>query len=266
MQSLTSLQFFKALGKHLAVVGAIGLCATMSVAASPADAVARVGADVRAVDPALGELPFGGDVAAIGKWIGRRIDRVWGPRIVKAVDDNERAQLRAARDKELADVTGNEVVCVGRRTGWGSSIIAGEFGAGTNESIYLWRDGEVVHFFFMHDGKLWKYAKKLEGGVGFPDRLTELQSKLGAAGAVEKESDGDGGQRPVLARWKNASFDIKAWSRRTLYGSDLFIIEDRAEAAKLAGLRAAAKAKQGDEGSSTKEIDSFLLGPDKMNE
>lgn len=238
------------------------------VAAKPAAPVATPrNTDVRLFEPGLGELPFGDGVDGLTKWIGRRLDRTWGPRIAKAVDDKERAELRAARDKELADVTGNEVVFDGRRTGWESSIIAGEFEAGTHESAYLWRDGEVVHFFFMHEGKLWKYARRLEDGGGpFAGRLGEFESRLGPALAVEKESDGEGGQRPVSATWRGVSYDIKAVSRRMLYGGDLFILQDRGAAAKLEVVRAEERKKHGANGDATHGLDSFLLGPDGGNE
>ena len=251
------------LGAGLALV----LLATAAVAAKPAGPVAPRNVDVRVLETGLGELPFGAGVEAIGKWVGRRLDRSWGPRIVKAVDDHERAELRAARDKELADVTGNEVVFDGRHTGWESSIIAGEFAAHTQESAYLWRDGEVVHFFFMHEGKLWKYARRLEADAGpFAVRLGEYETKLGAAIAVEKESDFEGGLRPVSATWKGASYDVKALSRRMLYGGDLFIIQDRAASAKIEALRAAARAKQDVSDDRLKGIDGFLLGPEGANE
>ncbi len=255
--------FATRLGAGLALV----LFATAAVAAKPAGPVAPRNVDVRVLETGLGELPFGAGVEGIAKWVGRRLDRTWGPRIVKAVDDHERAALRAARDKELADVTGNEVVFDGRRTGWESSIIAGEFAAETQESLYLWRDGEVVHFFFLHEGKLWKYARRLEDGAGpFATRLGDYEAKLGPAISVEKESDGEGGLRPVCATWRGASYDVKALSRRMLYGGDLFIIQDRVAGTKIEALRATARTKEGASNERLQGLDGFLLGPEGANE
>ena len=256
-------------GTRFAAGLAVVLCTASGVAARPAVPVpvAPKNTDVRVLETALGELPFGAGVERLTKWIGKRLDRTWGPRIVKAVDDHERAELRAAQDKELADVTGNEVVFDGRRTGWESSIIADEFAAGTSESAYVWRDGELAHFFFMHEGKLWKYARRLEDGAGpFAARLADYEAKLGAPVTVDKESDGEGGHRPVCATWRGASYDIKAFSRRMLYGGDLFIIQDRAAAATIATLRAKQGAKIETLGPPTGAIDAFLLGPEDAKE
>ncbi|MBL8783268.1 MAG: hypothetical protein JNJ59_00090 [Deltaproteobacteria bacterium] len=225
--------------------------------ASPAHAAP----DIRAIDPTLGDLRFGDGWETIAKWLGKRLDKVYLPRIQRAVDGNEKARLRARRDQEIGLVQNAEVLFDGRPTGFEQSVIAGEFGEGTAESLFVYKDGEDTHYFFMRAGKLWKYIRSFGEGVSFKQRLQIFQESFGPPMAIGDESDGNGGKRIVSATWANVGFDFRLVDRRLFFGTDLIAIEDRSVATELKAARAAAK-KAGLGGVDPSVEGFFLDDPD----
>lgn len=220
-------------------------------------APARADVDLEVIDPTLKELKFGQDFEAISEWIGKRLDKVYLPRIARTSDANERARLRARRDQEVVLMKNAESRFDGRVTGFEASIIAGEFGVGTGESMFSYKEGAETHFFFMHDDKLWKYARVMLDGPSFLSRVATFQNAFGTPVNMSDESDGEGGRRMTSAVWKNAGFDVRLLNGRVVYGSDLLVIEDRGVAQTLVGLRE--KAKKPGLGGVDPSIDAFLL-------
>jgi len=218
---------------------------------------ARADVDLEVIDPTLKDLKFGQDFEAVSEWVGKRLDKVYLPRIARATDANERARLRARRDQEIVLMRNTEVLFDGRDTGFEASIVASEFGVGTNESMFSYKEGAETHFFLMHSGKLWKYARVLPDSPSFIGRVTSFQSAFGAPSNMSDESDGEGGRRMLSAIWKNAGFDLRLSNRRMVYGGDLFVIEDRTVATSLAGLRE--KARKPGLGGVDPSVDAFLL-------
>lgn len=193
--------------------------------------------DVRIVDPQLASLPFGKDFDAIAVWLGKRIDKAWAPRIAKATELIEKTRLKAARDRELDLVRNNERIFDGRHTGLEVSIIAGEFGVNTGESLFSYKEGEETHYFFMHEGRLWKYLRVLAPAPSFAARMAQFQRGLGEPVAMADESDGEGGRRLVSTAWRKGELDLRLVNRRTVYGADVFIMEQRAVAETLGEAR-----------------------------
>lgn len=222
---------------------------------------ARAAVNLEIVDPQLEELAFGADFEAIAAWVGKRLDKVYLPRIANAPDANERARLRARREQEIVLLRNAEVRFDGRQTGFEVSIIANEFGVGTDESMYRYKEGLETHYFFMHQGKLWKYARALSDGPTFAARYTAFQNAFGVPVEVGDEPDGKGGRTIVAATWKSAGFDVRLVNRRTIYGLDLFVIEDREKAVELVALRQQAH-KPGLGGVSDSLEDFLLEDPD----
>lgn len=236
-------------------------CALILVLSVPLASQVHAAPDIRAVDPTLGDLRFGDGWETIAKWLGKRLDKVYLPRIQRAVDGNEKARLRARRDQEIGLVQTAEIIFDGRPTGLEQSVIAGEFGEGTKESLYVYKDGENTHYFFMRSGKLWKYIRSFGEGVSFKQRLQIFQESFGPPVAVGDESDGLGGMRIVSATWANVGFDFRLLDRRLFYGTDLIAIEDRSVATELLAARAAAK-KAGLGGVDPSVEGFFLDDPD----
>jgi hypothetical protein len=176
----------------------------------------------------------------------------------RAEDGNERARLKEERDRELGLMKAAEVTFDGRHTGYETSIVSSEFGVGTDESMYVYKEGAETHYFFMHEGKLWKYGRTFLDGPTFDARVALYQAKLGAPAAKSDESDGEGGRRLLTALWKQGVYDIHVVNRRTVYGTDILIIENRDVAGRLTSKRQTAAQKAG-LGGVDKSVESFLL-------
>jgi len=243
--------------RRLLALACLGLIASGATPASGAPA--RVPADLTVIDPSLPELGFGRGFEAIAEWIGKRLDRVYLPRIAKATDGNERARLKARREQEVALMENAEAVFDGRRTGLEVSIVASEFGVGTDESLYMYKEGVETHYFFMHQGKLWKYGRALAEGPTYLGRVAGYQQRFGEPVATNDESDGAGGRRLLSVTWKNAGFDVRLVDKRTVYGTDLMLVEDRAVALRIAAARADKANKVGGLGGVSSSLESFLL-------
>ena len=218
---------------------------------------ARADLDYAVVDPDLKELKFGAGFDGVSQWLGKRLDKVYLPRIAKTRDANERARLRARRDQELVLLKNAEIVFDGRETGLEGSLVAGEFGVGTNESLYVYKEAGQTHYFFMYNGKLWKYGRALESEAPFLARIASFQGAFGTPAGMTDEANPQGGRTLVSALWKNAGFDVRLVDRRIVYGADLFVIEDRAVAAELATKRA--EVKKTGLGGVKPDVENFLL-------
>jgi len=217
---------------------------------------AQAAVDLRSIDPELATLPFGKDIAAIELWVGKRLDRAAAGGLARAVDVKERARLRADRDRELEAMRLGEQVFDGRKTGLEFSIVAGEFGVGTGESLVQHKEGEETHYFFLRDGKVWKYLRVLSPAPTYLGRMASFQKALGEPSGLADESDGDGGRRLVSTTWRKGPHDLRLVNRRIIYGADVFVIEDQVIATELAE----ARKKAGQKGSSKDgSLDSYLL-------
>ena len=204
-----------------------------AVAPTPAHAAL----ELRRIDSSLVDLPFGRDIDAVSSWVRERLERLYAPRIKAAVDDNERAKRRAQLDREVFDFQSRLIAFDGRRTGYEVSAVAGEFMAGTDESMLVLKDPDGDHFFFFVNGRMWKYARMLPTQNPFPDRIAEQASRLKKPDQVETARDASGTPTAVRAVWNDDTLRLRLWNRRLLYGFDLMVIEYRPLADKIEELR-----------------------------
>ncbi len=217
---------------------------------------AQAAVDLRSIDPELATLPFGKDIEAIELWVGKRLDRAAAGGLARAVDVKERARLRANRDRELEAMRLGEQVFDGRKTGLEFSIVASEFGVGTGESLLQHKEGEETHYFFLRDGKMWKYLRVLAPAPTYMGRMTAFQKALGEPSGLADESDGDGGRRLISTTWRKGAHDMRLVNRRIIFGADVFVIEDHTVATELAE----ARKKAGRKGPSTDgSLDEYFL-------
>lgn len=237
----------------------LALACLSMLATSGTGAHARAAVDLRVIDPTLPALAFGQGFEAIAEWIGKRLDRVYLPRIASATDGNERARLKARREQEIVLMQNAEAIFDGRNTGYELSIVASEFGVGTEESMFVYKEGNETHFFFMHQGRLWKYGRALPEGPSYLGRVASYQDAFGAPVASTDESDGAGGRRLLSVTWKTAGFDVRLIDKRTVYGTDLIVVEDRVVAQRIAAARAEKDKKVGGLGGVSPSLESFLL-------
>lgn len=241
----------------------LALLLLMVATALPSAASAAV--DLRRVDSSLVDLPFGGGVDDVATWVKHRLERVYAPRIKAAVDDNDRARLRAQLEREVFEFRSAIIAFDGRRTGYEVSPVAGEFMVGSDESMLVLRDRGGDHFFFFIDGKLWKYGRLLTTENPFADRIASQAHRLGPPERVETTSDRGAAATPTKAIWSDDRLELRLWNRRLLYGYDVMFIDFRAIADRIADLRGGRQATGATHGIDP-DLEGFLLDDEQDEE
>jgi hypothetical protein len=247
--------------KTIAFVAALGAGLLLVVSAA---GVSHAQIDLRRIGADVTDLPFGKDADAVTRWVGERLKRSYAARIAASVDRSERGKLEAQRDRELQEFRAGLVSFDGARTGYEVSLVAGEFGVGTRESMLRWSDGAGDHFFFFVDDALWKYALSQPPATPFPNRLAELAKALGKPASVDSERVAGDTLEPVHATWQDGRSRVRLVNRRVIYGQDLLIVEDRPRSDQVAELRA--KSGAPDVEKRVDDLDRFLLDPDEDEE
>ena len=204
--------------------------------------------ELRAVEPGLADLPLGQNRAALRGWLAGRLAASAGPGAPAELA--ERARQQAARTAELDRIMGGEVAFGGVRTPWDASILSGEFGHGSGESLIVWQDEGAAHFFFLAGGMLWKYARPLDAALTLPERARDWQRRLGRAPIA----GGAGGD----FRWDGKRHTFALIDRRAEHGADLMTVADREAERNLAPRRRPLEADQADKPD---PVGDFLLAP-----
>lgn len=219
----------------------------------------QVSLRLRRVDPALESLPFGGDVDKVVGWARERLEARYGPRMKSALDQRERGRFQQQMEEELEALVSRLVHFDGRRTGYEVSIVQGEFAAGAEESLLLFREGDLEHYFFFTRGVFYKYARPLkapEGGGTFDDRLSNFTSDQGEA--VETVRAGDPMMGPIKeATWQDELHQLRLRDRRLLFRSDVIYVEGRAQLPDLHKNRGEG-AKGGNDPAIDPDLEDFL--------
>ncbi|PIE19401.1 MAG: hypothetical protein CSA66_02375 [Proteobacteria bacterium] len=224
----------------------------------PKDAQAAL--DLRRVDTFLAELPYGGDIDAVARWLQKRLEQRYAPKIKAALDDNERAKLRAQLDREVFDFRSRVIVFDGRRTGYEVSPIAGEFLVGSNESLAVYRERQGDLYFFFINGRLWKFGRADRPDSPFADRIATHSRRLGKPDRVVNSHDARGREvAPVKAAWQDDRVTVRLWNRRLLYGYDVLFVQHRPIADRIDELRGG-RAASDQHGGVDPDLESFLLG------
>lgn len=207
--------------------------------------------NLKLIDPFAESLPLGSDTETIFQWLRVRLDGVYGPRIKAALDANERSELRVQLSREMEALRSSVVRFDGNRTGFEVSVVAGEFAPGTGEGLLIYREGKEVHYLFLIQGRLWKYARPLPATEPFEQRVRKIETDAGQA----TRSDGGGG-RPDAA-WTGLTTRLRLADRRVLYEADLLVVEDRDIADRIVELRGGKSPITGQEDLDP-ELEEFL--------
>ncbi|MGM0575734.1 MAG: hypothetical protein ACQEXJ_08410 [Myxococcota bacterium] len=234
----------------------LAVCGLLGGASASARGATGESSSVRLslIDSGLERVPFGGDLDEVMTWVRARLQLEYGPRLRKALDASERADIRDRMEDRLEGIRDSVAHFDGRRTGYEVSIVAGEFVAGAEESLLPFREGGVEHYLFFTHGKLWKYARSLPvEGESFEHRYERFVSDHGRPqDVVEKDARGGG---VSAATWIGPEVRMHLEDRRLMYRADLLVVEDRAQAEKIAELRGGRAPREG--GS---EVDPDLEG------
>lgn len=178
---------------------------------------------VRVLDADLTRLPFAEGMEAAIKWVATKIRAQHAPRLQRAIDRGDRQRVNREIDAAIAKAKASHVELKGEAAGLESSVIGDEFVGGVGESLIQFRSGEVSHFLFFTDGKLWKYARGLPVKGEFQARLTRLGRDFGPPTQLVSHAGS-----PTGARWEGDKVDLRVTNKRPVFGADLLLISHRA--------------------------------------
>ncbi|MFT7582120.1 MAG: hypothetical protein ACI9MR_003802 [Myxococcota bacterium] len=243
----------KSLSKFL--VGAVAsLCVVTWIGLS-----AQAAIDLRRIAPEVAELPFGEGIGGVTKWVQKRIERTYAPAIKAALDNDGRAKLRAQRDREVFEFRDGLIRFDGKRTGFEVSLVAGEYGVGSKETMLRFREHDSDHYFFFADGKFWKYARALAPEAPFANLVAKTSRDFGKPSRVDSaKADPDADARPIKAVWSSNDYTVRVADRRTVYGQDLLVVIDRRAGAGVAAARSPGAAVRTRPGLDP-DLEQFLL-------
>ncbi|MEZ4266967.1 MAG: hypothetical protein R3F39_11355 [Myxococcota bacterium] len=209
---------------------------------------------LRLIDQSLESLPFGKGAEDVTAWVRARLDTTYGPRMKAALSSHQRDVVREQLERELQTFSSSRVVFDGARTGFEVSIVANEFVAGAEESLLLFREQGVEHYFFFSHDKFWKYARPLADDIAFTERLAVQTKDQGRPDSVLRGAD----QTTVTqAIWTSKDRRLRVQDARSLYRADLLVVEDRAVGDRIELIRGGRKpAKIG--GDVDPDLDDFL--------
>ncbi len=201
-----------------------GAVALLSFAVVPQ---ALAAPELRLVEPSLAELPFGQNRAALRAWIAARLASA-SP-VATSDDLAEKARVRAAREAELDGILRAEVAFAGGRTPWDASLLAGEFGHGSGESLVVWQDDGATHYFFLAAGMLWKYASPISRPRTLEATVEAWRLRLGPPLAADPDGR--------AWRFEGKRLTLALRDLREAHGAALLVIADREAAKNLASRR-----------------------------
>jgi hypothetical protein len=209
---------------------------------------------LRLIDTALDSLPFGKGVDDVTAWVRARLESTYGPRMKAALSSHQRDVVREELERELQAFAASQVVFDGSRTGFEVSVVANEFVAGAEESVLVFREQGVEHYFFLSHDKFWKYARPVPDDIAFTERLAVQTKDQGRPDSVIRAAD----QATVTqAVWTGKDRRLRIQDARALYRADLLVVEDRAVGDRIELIRGGRKpAKVG--GDVDPDLDDFL--------
>ncbi len=206
--------------------------------------------ELRALEPTIADLPLGLNRAALRGWLRGRLEASAPAVAASRGELAEKARMKGLREADLDRIMGGEVAFAGARTPWDASILTGEFGHGSGESLVVWQDEGATHYFFLAGGMLWKYARPLDAALTLPERARDWQRRLGRAPIA----GGAGGD----FRWDGKRHTFALIDRRAEHGADLMTVADREAERNLAPRRRPLEADQADKPD---PVGDFLLAP-----
>jgi hypothetical protein len=200
------------------------------------------------------DVPFGEDFGGVMTWVRGRIARSYEPRFKSALDVRERDKLRHRMQMEVGSIANQLVHFNGQRTGYEASVVQNEFVVGAEESLLLFREGELYHYLFFSGGKLWKYARPMRPTDSFSTLVRRWTTDQGRTSAEEL-----GGGVVTTATWTGAEHTLHLQNRRLVSASDLLVLESHTAAAGAGVSDRRQKAETTNTANSNSDdLDSFI--------
>jgi hypothetical protein len=191
----------------------------------------------------MGDLRWGMSKDDLEKKFKAAVKAKYQPLIAKTKSAVEEDHLREQERDELAAISKGYVEFDGRTTGWDVSFLKGEFAHKTNESMLVVRDNNSQNFYFLIDGKFWKWYKAFDAAVFPADDFAAFENaverRFGASKSVHAELRPGEGERQWL-EWQDPKTRLRAIDLTDFYGFYCLVFEQKATLDQLAQLRAGA--------------------------
>jgi hypothetical protein len=120
------------------------------------------------------------------------------------------------------------------------SFLKGEFAHKTNEAMLVVRDANSQNFYFLIDGKFWKWYKAFDAAVFPADDFAAfekaIEHRFGPSKTVHAELRPGEGERQWL-EWQDPKTRLRAIDQTDFYGFYCLVFEQKATVDQLARLR-----------------------------
>jgi len=231
--------FTTALAIAFSATGAAAEKKKKSASASQAPASAKIA-------ESMGDLHWGMTKDELERKFKAAVKAKYQPLIAKTKSAIEEDHLREQERDELAAISKGYVEFDGRTTGWDVSFLKGEFAHKTNESMLVVRDNNSQNFYFLIDGKFWKWYKAFDAAVfpanDFAAFESAIERRFGPSKSVHAELRPGEGERQWL-EWQDPKTRLRAIDQTDFYGFYCLVFEQKSTVDQLARLREGAESE-----------------------
>jgi hypothetical protein len=218
---------------------AVAFSATSAVADKKKKPASQAPASAKIAE-SMGDLRWGMSKDELERKFKAAVKAKYQPLIAKTKSAIEEDHLREQERDELAAISKGYVEFNGRTTGWDVSYLKGEFAHKTNESMLVVRDDNSQNFYFLIDGKFWKWYKAFDAAVFPADDFAAfekaIEHRFGPSKSVHAELRPGEGERQWL-EWQDSKTRLRAIDQTDFYGFYCLVFEQKSTVDQLARLR-----------------------------
>lgn len=199
----------------------------------------RAAAGGSGIANAMGDLRWGMTESEVVSYVKRKIGDQYDAKISKA-PAAQQGKLRDEMKRAQAEVAKSRVEFEGKSSRWDSSVVAGEFNYGDDESMLTAKSEGGQSFYFFRDGRLWKWYKALDqsqfgGSSGFKKFTSSIEGTFGKGRAKKGELNPNQGETQWV-EYMDRNSRLRA-ADNTKRGAFALIFEDMSVVRELASLR-----------------------------
>lgn len=233
---------------------------TTSASAKPKKK-ARAAAFSAKISQSLGDLRWGMSKKQLEDMLVKQAKDKFAQEMEKARGALEKDEVRQDMQRAAQQIKESYVEFSGDGKGWDASFLRHEYAHNNGEAMYVAKDSNSQNFYFLYNGKLWKWYKAFNSEV-FPEKDFDKFAKAieGRFGKGSKRSqDLPHGDTLRWIEWQDKKTVLRAIDQTQFYGFYCLVFEDKDVKKKLAPLH--------DERAQQKEKSNSLVdsvtGPDR---
>lgn len=185
----------------------------------------------------MGGFKFGMTKDEVVAQMSKQLNESYEEKIKATTDVATKDRIRKDKKREIARLTGTYVTFdTGKPSPWDVSIVEGEFGHGTDESMMeRWENANGKNerrFFFFYQGKLWKMFISMDLSV-----LPEDKKNFETFQGVMQNQFGPGLVEPGRITWSTADLKVRAIDKLRTYDALGLTLENPTIDKELVALR-----------------------------